>query len=232
MVHSKRLIRLSSGKMVAVLSDDTHISRWVKENGRLDHDQNMLPLVLKYINPGDTVIDIGAYIGDHTCAYAEKVGKDGFVVAFEPMEEAFECLSWNMDSCGYNQVVCFPIALSDKAMRYSIVRDYNGGASFIIADPDGPGETKTLDEYSFERVDFIKIDAEGYELEILTGGEHMINNFKPKMLIEVNRHALARRGLRPERLFEWLENHGYGYRNIYQGQGIDDVMFDALCEYK
>jgi hypothetical protein len=58
----------------AVLENDQWISRWAEEEGRLDHDQNMLPLILKHIYRGDTVVDVGAFIGDHTIAYSEKVG--------------------------------------------------------------------------------------------------------------------------------------------------------------
>ena len=57
---------------IAILENDTHISKWVEESGKLDHDQNDIPLILKYINEGDTVVDCGAFIGDHTIAYLNR----------------------------------------------------------------------------------------------------------------------------------------------------------------
>src|SRR5262249_37578392 len=74
-----------------VLEGD-QISNWVEQEGRLDHDQNFLPGILEHIKPGDTVIDVGAFIGDHTVAYAAKAKK---VIAFEPNPLAFECLKYN-----------------------------------------------------------------------------------------------------------------------------------------
>ena len=50
-----------------VLKDDTHISKWVKQQDRLDHDMNTLPFILPLIKPGDHVIDAGAFIGEDVC---------------------------------------------------------------------------------------------------------------------------------------------------------------------
>lgn len=52
-----------------IIDGDTHISKWVEETGRLGHDQDLLPRILKLIRPGDVVVDVGAFIGDHTFDY-------------------------------------------------------------------------------------------------------------------------------------------------------------------
>jgi len=59
---------------IAVIEGDTHISSWVESTGRFDHDQNALPIILEHIKEGDWVVDGGAFIGDHTKAYKDKVG--------------------------------------------------------------------------------------------------------------------------------------------------------------
>lgn len=56
-----------------VLADDTHLSKWVEEHGRLDHDEAIASIV-EHIPQGGVVVDAGASLGDHTIAYARKVG--------------------------------------------------------------------------------------------------------------------------------------------------------------
>src|SRR5687767_9160852 len=80
---------------IAVLEKDSHISKWCESEKRLDHDQNLLPVILSYVKKGDWVVDAGAFIGDHTRAYLDRVGATGVVVALEPNPEAFECLKHN-----------------------------------------------------------------------------------------------------------------------------------------
>ncbi len=54
---------------IAVIEGDEYLSKWVIDSGRLDHDQNSLPIILAYIKEGYTVIDAGANIGSHALAY-------------------------------------------------------------------------------------------------------------------------------------------------------------------
>ena len=87
-----KIITGKNGQEIAILETDNCICRFVEQSGRLDHDQNMLPIVLSYIPIGGVVIDVGAFIGDHTIAYLNKVRENGMVYAFEPYINAFECL--------------------------------------------------------------------------------------------------------------------------------------------
>src|SRR5688572_13750228 len=111
------------GNGLAVIEGDTHVSHWVQESGRLDHDQNMLPVILPYIRPGDWVLDVGAFIGDHTIAYLDAV-REGTVLAFEPNPEAFRCLRWNC-----KKSINFNMGLSDKNEILDIKLNPNAGAS-------------------------------------------------------------------------------------------------------
>lgn len=213
---------------IAVIEGDSHISKWVEKSGRLDHDQNMLPLVLRYINAGDVVIDAGAFIGDHTIAYAGKVGALGMVHAFEPNPESFEALTHNLHAWKN-------VALSDKALSKSATKfqlnnlDKNKGAAFLS---EGEGiDAISIDSVFYPgRVNFIKLDCEGMELEILQGGLETLKVWHPKMLIEINRGALKRRGASTDDIFNFLAGLSYTYRNIYPGQGLEGEQLDLLCE--
>ncbi len=90
-----KLITGKNGESIAVIEFDSHISSWVEEAGRLCHDSMVHESILPLIKEGDWVVDAGAYIGDHTIAYAEKVGSRGRVIAFEINPPALECLKHN-----------------------------------------------------------------------------------------------------------------------------------------
>jgi FkbM family methyltransferase len=213
------------GKAIAVLANDTHISKWVEQSGRLDHDQNMLPLLAPYIKKGDTVIDCGAFCGDHTQYYIDRVGGEGSVYAFEPNLAAFNCLEFNMDK--YLNVHLFNKGLSDKPHSISISQSDNVGASHAIDGNDV--ECITLDSLNLESCHFIKMDCEGMELKALLGAKETIKKFKPVMLLEINRGALERQRTSAEEIFLWLTTYGYSYRNIYKEQGLNDAQLDIIC---
>lgn len=212
---------------IALIEGDTHISKWVLESGRLDHDTNMLPLLTKHINKGDKVLDVGAYIGDHTIFYSRLVGDSGLVYAVEPNTIAYECLEHNM--LGKNNVVLHNCFLSDRKENLSIIIPSNNyGMAYTISDDSG-AMSKTIDELRID-FDFIKIDAEGYELKILNGAKNLISRRKPKLLIEININALKRYSVSALDIFNFLHNFGYTIKNIYNEQSFNDNQFDIICE--
>jgi len=226
---------------IAILKLDSHISKWVKESGRLDHDQNVLPRILPFIPVDGIVIDAGAFIGDHTIAYVEKVGKDGGVIAFEPFTEAFECLKYNLSK--YENVSLHNRALSNECKQVSMsIAGLNYGMATVsegkgimtvnldsLKEPhllNKPENRKPLD---LPRFDFFKIDVEGMEIDVLLGAKQTIEKFKPVMFIEVNEHTLKAKGYTKNDLLQTIHDLGYTYRNVYEEQGLDDEQFDVLC---
>lgn len=211
---------------IAVIEGDTHIGKWVQESGRLDHDQNMLPQVLQFINREDVVIDAGAYIGDHTIAYANKVTTAGAVFAFEPNKDAFDCLVHNMKK--HPQVTCFNQGLGDKTGRKGVAIDNKNYGMAHLTEGNDVSVT-SIDELEFFQVNFIKIDVEGGELDVLLGAKTTINKFKPKLFIEINEATLKRSGINRRMIYDLLEGWGYTIRNIYANQGLDEAQMDIIC---
>lgn len=83
--------------------------------------------------------------------------------------------------------------------------------------------TETLDEFVYrnriEKLDFIKIHTEGDECELLKGGRKTIHNFRPKMLLEVNKEKLVQCGADRETLFHFIEDLGYRYHYV----GLENI---------
>jgi FkbM family methyltransferase len=210
---------------IAILENDTHISKWVAESGRLDHDQNMLPLLAEFIKEGETVIDVGAYIGDHTCHYSRLVGEAGKVIAIEANTSAFDCLVYNM--ANYANVINHNVAVGDKSGEVSI-QEPNDNKGMAFAQPGKGVPIVTIDSLSI-KPNFIKFDIEGYEYKALVGAAETIKTHAPTMLIEINKPALARNNVTFENVADLLRIWGYSFRNIYKEQGFSDIQFDIIC---
>lgn len=213
---------------VAVLENDTHISRWVEQNRRLDHDRNALPLVLPLIKPGDTVVDAGAFIGDHTIAYLNAVGEHGHVLAFEPNPEAFECLQFNCP-----KATCYPLALGEMTGTRGLKISGNAGNSSLSSDESKVDYTVAmmeLDLLRMRRLDYFKIDVEGFEVFVLQGAKATINICRPIMLIEVNHRMMKAQGVKLDDLLEMLDLLNYSFKPLYNNLKLEDQELDILCK--
>jgi FkbM family methyltransferase len=212
---------------VWVLEGD-QISGWVEQEGRLDHDQNLLPVILKHIHLGDTVIDVGAFIGDHTIAYARQVSELGKVYAFEPNPIAFACLKHNLSSLRHAHLC--QTGLSDVSETVPLSgNNGNYGGAYV-------GTHMKLADVKLERLDdmmlypdLIKIDAEGYEMKVLSGAEKTISEHHPILVIEINREALRRQGATPDQVFGWLTQHLYGWRIIEENALRNDPLYNIIA---
>lgn len=213
----------------AVLENDSHISRWQIESGRLDHDLTVQDHILPLLKPDYWIVDAGAFNGDHTLRYAQAV-PDGLVLAYEPNPEAFECLLHNTKHC--LNVRPFNAALSDRREFCKFLRDTNAGGSHLVRE-DGEALCKPLDEYVIERLDFFKLDVEGYELFALKGAERTIRRCKPTILVEMNAGTLARNGVKYQDIFEFLAGLGYKWESFAQNVDLlNEPQYDLLARPK
>jgi FkbM family methyltransferase len=211
-----------------VLEGD-QISQWVEQEGRLDHDQNFLPDILPHIRPGNTVVDAGAFIGDHTVAYSKAVGSMGVVYAFEPNHIAFTCLEHN--TAGLKNVSRYRHGLSDRKEIVPLSGNNGNYGGTYVGEHMKIAEVPmdTLDHSVPWGADFIKIDVEGYEVKVLRGAQNIIKKYHPRLVIEVNTGALERQGAVPGDIFKWLEDHDYRWDIIQKNACVTDPLYDILA---
>ncbi len=199
---------------------------WMLEGEQL-WDSDLLPIILEHINPGDTVIDAGAWIGGHAMAYAKKVGVNGAIWAFEPNPYAFTCL--NRNTTRFINVRCDQIALGNQfgsAAFSAKIGWYDSGyvgANEVIATVN----LRPLDHYD-TAPNFIKIDVEGCELKVLTGAAITIEKHRPELVIEINKPALNRQGNSSTEVFEFLRQRNYGFDAIGDARNLDIYNILAL----
>ena len=206
---------------IAVPTDDHHHPVWIKANGKLAHDEWLLPQIRPYLKRH--AVDIGAHIGTHAIYYAENCK---IVSCFEPHPVAFACLEHNL--CQFDNVNLYHVALSDHLGTVALVEcPGNLGASQTVEGSEiGCIELDDIDLGGVD-VDFLKIDAEGDEIIILAGAEKTIRRSRPVMLIELNEYALGSRGLTGGDLIQCIESLGYTTKQL--GGQAGGKQYDLLC---
>ena len=124
------------------------------------------------LQEGDVVVDAGAYPGDYTIWAARRVGPTGKVICFEPGERNRAVLEKNLKAEGLDHVVVIPKGLWDCDTELSF--DQNGLASTVHG-PDGGDRIAVtrmddaLAEIGVDRIDVLKMDIEGAEIEAIDG---------------------------------------------------------------
>lgn len=212
---------------VAILEGDTHISQWVLESRSLRIAEPFIRPFARYMRPGQSIVDAGAMIGDHTLIYSEWVSNGGKVFAFEPNPNAFECLEYNMR--GKTHVNCFNHGLADSSSMYGLNLDPNVGASHMSEEGAVPVSVRPLDELDLPPIGFMKIDVEGFETRLIRGAVNTIRNYRPVILSEVNHGALSRAGTSAKELFQTIQHLGYRISVVQKNCTWSSAQYDVLC---
>lgn len=211
---------------IAVIEGDNYLSQHIIDQKRLDVGAEFLEQFRQYIPKRGVVVDVGASLGDYTVTFAEMVGRGGRVYAFEPNPPTYECLLYN--TINLASIICFPTGLGAEVSRANVIQDHhNIGASRLTLIDSGAIHVSTLDSwfalgYS-KRLDFLKIDAEGFEPLVLDGAKITIAECRPVMLIEVNTWPLGKMEFTAEDVFSRLDALNY------QFDRFDGPYGDILC---
>lgn len=225
--------------------------------GELNRD--MSTVVSTCVRPGFTAWDVGAERGWFTLLMARLVGPTGRVDAFEAFPGNFRLHQANVARNGFHWVRSNPVAVSRGDGRLWFIPPSSTVTHHIseLDDCSGTGHlsreqtpeaievpTISLDSYAertgLERLDFIKMDIEGAEVDALHGAERVLTRFRPAMTIEYNREALSRAGYSLEELDLLLDGFGYerflyrrGFKpldlTLYADKPDSDVVLNVYC---
>lgn len=184
------------------------------------------------------VIDVGANIGWTALRLAGKAA-NGKVYGFEPDPFNIErCL----ENAGRNRLLnleIFPLALgnTESTVRMELRTPSNRGGNRIA--PDGLGgsalvQVSRLDEVApvndLNRIDLIKIDVEGYELQVLKGASGILRKHKPTLFVELDDDNLRDQGDSANELVRFLEKRGYAsITNAVTAEVISSAMPFTHC---
>jgi FkbM family methyltransferase len=174
-----------------------------------------MEMIRNLVCEGDVVADIGANVGVYTHELSLAVGAHGQVFSFEPVSDNYDILTTLALKADLRNVSAYRVALGSTSTECEIVVPDMGGFTGYywahMAQPKDKGRREvvkvtTLDnlyrDRIFDRLNFIKCDVEGGELDVIVGGLEIIRSQVPGWLIEVSKDA-------SKDVFEILKDLGY-----------------------
>jgi FkbM family methyltransferase len=193
----------------------------------------------RLVRPAMVVLDIGANIGAHTLQLAQLVGDSGRVYAFEPTVYAFDKLQKNLvlNPDLASRVTAEQIMLTDRDDGLPEAEIYSswpldGGTGLHPKhlgrlESTAGSRAERLDDYvmaaPLKRVDFVKLDVDGFECHVLSGGMATLRNHRPVIIMELSPYTLTERGRSLEELLDILQRAEY---RLYYLDGQRALPFD------
>ena len=186
---------------------------------------------------GATVIDVGAHTGRHAIPLATRVGESGIVHAFEPIPTIRSQLVQNLEEAGINNVVVYPFALTSEpsAIQFHYIPNMPQESGIKLRHTyNGPIDppqllklyAHTLDDFfRHTEVDFLKIDIEGGELDMLNGASRTLTISRPIVSFESGAASFLGYHDRPQELFRLFRERGYAVHSILGDEISDEEAF-------
>lgn len=183
----------------------------------------------RYVQPGWTVLDIGANIGAHALPLTKLTGPTGRVFAFEPTDYAYRKLVRNISlNEAFSNVYAVKAGLSNRNLYQQEVKlraTWPTRGKPVIE----PGKTdfRRLDNWCAEngvdRVDLMKIDVDGHEYEVLDGSRELLSRCLPLILIETGWYHFSEASKNPIAVLNSL-----GYRFLDERKPAEFASLDEI----
>ena len=196
-------------------------------------------LLLGWLAPGMTFVDIGAHVGYYTVLAARRVSPGGLVFAFEPSPRNYELLLANVWRNELTNVVCFPWAVSDHMGFLDLFLDErNTGDNRLFQGDRGPGvrvRAVALDTLPSIRppIDVVKIDVQGAEEAVIEGMKHLLSRSpNARITLEYWPFGLRALGRDERRALEYYRSLGYRLRvQNPEEPGIEEWADDEILAH-
>jgi len=181
---------------------EAHMPQYLTNSGGV-YQPRQLNRSLMFVTNWELAIDIGAHVGMWAKCLVQKFNR---VVAFEPMPQMRACLERNVIS---DRLQVIPIALGNDHGAVSFNYDEaHSGATHIDMKKTGLMPIGKLDDFKLTGVGYIKIDTEGFELNVLEGARATLEASKPVIIVEDKLHGVKHYGQKPYASIEFLESIG------------------------
>jgi len=182
---------------------EPHITKFVKLYN--DNFQNI-----------ENVIDVGANFGYHSIIFSEII--KGNVYAFEPQIQNFILLQKNIEHNNIKNILAFNNACGDEICRIKMpfIPEINYSINMGDFTPNHTSiynytecESILLDNMDLPKIDFIKIDVQGWEKKVLLGCHNILQKDKPILIVEFEKFQLEKTNTSCEELFNFIRNNNY-----------------------
>jgi FkbM family methyltransferase len=198
---------------------------------------------LSFVKRGDFVWDVGANVGTHAVFLSHLVGSRGKVFAFEPIAKSFAELQQNLSRrLRFPNVSAFEFALgapdsgqrtvtmlvpgddfTQAALAKHTAESWHAGNGFTTCEVPFTSLDEQADRLALPRLDFLKIDVEGGELPVISGGRRTISKHHPFIYCEMYDKWERSFNYAPLEIFSLLYSIGYLGARVFHGNRIDAV---------
>jgi len=181
------------------------------------------------INEGDTVIDVGAHIGEYTLLGAKLVGTNGSIISVEPARDTIKSLKENIILNDFKNCLVIEKAVGEKVETKSLYKvseeDVYGYLDQYVKNKkltmQSEIDVTTIDEIvlseNLNLVNLLKIDVEGFEYEVLLGCNDTLKKNKiKKIIIEIHSEFLKAKGINEDLIYAFLKKHGFKIKKIQE----------------
>ncbi len=165
--------------------------RWIVTSGSRflvgDYEPEKSGAIRAHVKPGDVVFDIGAHVGYFTVLMSERAGPGGRIFAFEPRPLNQRFLARHLRVNGCTNVEVFPTSVGDREGPARLDTSTGTGTGRISPTGQVPVQMLTIDGLvesgRLPPPDFVKIDVEGGEMDVLRGARETLERYRPLMVL-------------------------------------------------
>jgi FkbM family methyltransferase len=157
-----------------------------------DWFEDEIKFIRKLVQPGMRCLDIGSNYGVYTLAMSRAAGPQGRIWSIEPNREVAPFLRWSVSHNHENNILYLPIALSDHDGQAWLTSDENSELGMIVSDQIGNSKPvilamldRIMDRHELYPIDFVKIDVEGHEGNVISGGGEFFRRNSPLVMYEI-----------------------------------------------
>jgi FkbM family methyltransferase len=206
-----------------------------------DYEQENIAFLKAQVKPGDVVFDIGAHLGLMSVIASQLSGPSGKVYAFEPSPSTFDLLKkvLRLNSTP-NSVIPEQMAITNTVgkLRFFLSSDPGSNSNSLVEKHHLDRAAveincTSLDTYSktnhIRSIAFIKIDAEGSELQVLQGAEAVLQVQRPKLILAVHPRLIRNNGNEPREIFSYI--NALNYTILYKQKELDEAGFCSIEDF-
>ena len=207
-------------------------SRWYEK----DYEPETFDFLRQNVKPGATVLDLGAHMGLFSVVMSQLVGKKGRVYSFEPTPSTRNVLKEviKINGCNHNVLIRSEAVSKQKGTFFFYdTGDLVSNANSLVQTARSESKIKvnaiSLDEFAAEqkeKIDCLKIDVEGAELDLLEGAKKVFTEMRPVALLSLHPVSIKANNQSLENIWDVIKS--YNMRMIYEGQ---ETTRESFCEH-
>jgi len=200
-----------------------------------NYEEESIGEMKKLISKGQVVVDVGAQLGLMSKLFSDCVGSQGKVFSFEPTPSTYEILKETISINNLMNVELVKKAVADKSGQTTFnISSVDASAANSLAEGGVHGndipikvDLVSIDDFynqkKLDKIDFIKIDAEGAEFAVLKGAKSVIDNCEPTILLALHPSMILNFGDSMSDIYDYCKD--CNYKVIYEGKELGKFEF-------